>query len=193
MKDYDKDAEGIIKEMGVTFTATRIGCDCPPFCKDKDKPEEMGKLPRRTHIHGDHFVVMLGRDKPTSNGPCAISFNFWDSYKNAFDRWAFAHPSEALRWMHKYELPWKQKSKTTVNVSAMRSTFKKARLTPSAYEVIACLQKCDPGAFDDFCNEIGMSSDSIKDLNTYLAVQKEFANMNAFFTKDELEKLQEIS
>lgn len=64
--------------------------------------------------------------------------------------------------------------------------------TPTAYDLLACLTKYDPGSFEDFCGEFGYDNDSRKAERTYLAVQSEWHKVNRFFTKEQLEELQDI-
>jgi len=75
---------------------------------------------------------------------------------------------------------------------------------PSAYDVLSCVTKSDPGTFDEFCSEYGLSNvstpetyDELKNYRTkdkaiYKAVAKEWSSISDFFTAEELEELQEI-
>lgn len=63
---------------------------------------------------------------------------------------------------------------------------------PTAYDVLACLTKYDPGTFEDFCNEFGYDTDSKKAEKTYNAVLNEWQNIQALFSDSEIEELQEI-
>jgi len=63
---------------------------------------------------------------------------------------------------------------------------------PRAYDVLACIGKNDPGLFEEFCREFGYETDSRRAEKTYKAVVKEWKNVSAFFTAEELEALQEI-
>lgn len=63
---------------------------------------------------------------------------------------------------------------------------------PSAYDVLACIQKYDVGSFPNFCGDFGYDEDSRKAYKTYLAVCKEWHNVRSFFTDAEIEQLQEI-
>lgn len=62
---------------------------------------------------------------------------------------------------------------------------------PTMYDILTTLTKYDPETFEDFCSEYGYNTDSIKALNTYKAVQREFNGVNRLFN-DILEELQEI-
>jgi len=64
---------------------------------------------------------------------------------------------------------------------------------PTRYDVMACLTKYDPGTFADFCAEYGYEEDSLKALKTYMAVQKEWSDLQRLFNTEELEHLAEIN
>jgi hypothetical protein len=71
--------------------------------------------------------------------------------------------------------------------------------TPTAYDLLACIQKYNPGSFEDFCSEFGYEAynknytgRNAESNRIYKAVCKEWDKVNSFFTSDELEKLQEI-
>jgi hypothetical protein len=66
------------------------------------------------------------------------------------------------------------------------------RIVPTAYDILACVQKYDIGTFSDFCDEFGYHTDSRKAEKLYLAVQEEFDSIERLFG-DVLEELQEIS
>jgi hypothetical protein len=69
---------------------------------------------------------------------------------------------------------------------------KNGKSKPSAYDVLTCLTKNDPGTFEDFCGDFGYDEDSRKSEKIYRAVQTEWRNVSRFFTSTELEQLQEI-
>lgn len=64
---------------------------------------------------------------------------------------------------------------------------------PTLYDLLACIIKCDPGTFADFCGDYGGNEDSINSLRTYKAVRREWAKVSRFFTVGELAELQEIN
>jgi ribosomal protein L36 len=65
------------------------------------------------------------------------------------------------------------------------------RKEPSAYSLLACLTKYDPGSFKDFCSDFGYSTDSISAHKTFLAVDEEWHAVNRMFG-DIIDELQEI-
>lgn len=64
---------------------------------------------------------------------------------------------------------------------------------PTAYSMLTAITKNNPGSFDDFCSEYGYSNDSISAKETWQAVREEWQDVRGFFSKDELEELQEIN
>lgn len=70
--------------------------------------------------------------------------------------------------------------------------IQKTRKAPTAYDVLACLTKYDPGSFDDFCDDFGYSNDSRTAERTYLAVTDEWSKVQKMFG-DVLQQLQQIS
>lgn len=63
---------------------------------------------------------------------------------------------------------------------------------PTAYSILSCLTKYDPGTFEDFCSEFGYDTDSKKAEKTYNGVKEEYQNVAMLFTDEEIELLQEI-
>lgn len=64
---------------------------------------------------------------------------------------------------------------------------------PSAYSILACLIKNDPGDFENFCGEYGYDSDSRKAYTTYENVNEEWEGIKGLFTDEEIEQLSEIN
>lgn len=63
---------------------------------------------------------------------------------------------------------------------------------PTHYDVLACLQKSNPGSFEDFCGDFGYNTDSRKAERTYNAVCSEWNSVDKLW-HDVLDKLQEIN
>jgi hypothetical protein len=64
-------------------------------------------------------------------------------------------------------------------------------IKPSAYDVLACIVKQDPGSFHDFCSEYGYNEDSKKAEKIYQAVVEEYKNVMDMFG-DVIDELREI-
>lgn len=73
--------------------------------------------------------------------------------------------------------------------AVLNKDFKK----PTAYDVLACLTKYDPGTFENFCAEYGYDVDSRKAEKTYKSVKEEWMNVERIFTESEMELLREIN
>jgi len=65
--------------------------------------------------------------------------------------------------------------------------------TPVAYDVLAAIQKYDPGDLHEFCQSFGYSEDSIEASRIHKAVVKEWQKVSTFFSVDELKEAQEIN
>lgn len=63
---------------------------------------------------------------------------------------------------------------------------------PTAYDVLAAIQKRDPGDFEEFASDFGYDTDSRAAHRTWKAATKEWEKVSGFFDEDELEDLQEI-
>jgi hypothetical protein len=64
---------------------------------------------------------------------------------------------------------------------------------PTAYDLLTCITKNDPGTYADFCSDFGYDQDSRQSERTYRAVKKEWKQVEAFFTESELEQIREIN
>jgi len=64
--------------------------------------------------------------------------------------------------------------------------------TPTIYDILACITKSDPGSFKDFCGNYGYDEDSRKASDVYIAVQKEWEQVDNLF-HDVLAELEEIN
>jgi len=68
---------------------------------------------------------------------------------------------------------------------------------PTAYDVLACIQKNHPGTFEEFCSDYGYNSRPLAEypevLQTYRAVLKEWNGVSRFFTESEIQLIAEVS
>lgn len=63
---------------------------------------------------------------------------------------------------------------------------------PTAYDVLACLTKYDPGTLEEFCSEFGYDADSKRAEKLYNAVVNEWHNVAMLWNDAEIEDLTEI-
>lgn len=103
----------------------------------------------------------------------SMIFNFWDSIRNTKIR---TMPFDAYNVRVNKELAAKKKT-----------------AVPSVYDVLACLQKYDPGTFEDFCSDYAYDEDSRTAERIYFAAQKEYTQLARLFTPDEMDELAEIN
>lgn len=72
----------------------------------------------------------------------------------------------------------------------------RARIYPTVYDILACLQKYDVGSIDDFMSEFGYEVNEWADVkriqNIYNAVVKEYNDVCRCFTEEQIEAMQEI-
>lgn len=103
----------------------------------------------------------------------SMAFNFWDSIRNTKIR---TRPFDLYNVQANKELAAKKKA-----------------AVPSVYDVLACLQKYDPGTFEDFCSNYGYDEDSRTAERIYFAVQKEYTQLARLFTPEQMEELAKIN
>lgn len=204
--EYEKQARELLEKFGVEFSAVLIGSDCPAFCDDALAGRDMDKVnvyPRKTHIHGKHYRCTFKRkDK-------AMSIDFWNSYSDAeetaynfgIERTSCGHGPDCLCETRASEdgiliefrgnVYWdRYRGNKPASYSVIRPM--RVRKTPSAYDVLSCLTKNEPGTFEDFCSDYGYDTDSIRTHGVYDAVCVEYRKVTGFFSPEEIEALQEI-
>jgi hypothetical protein len=186
--DYVKQAAELLETMGITFTAQLLGDDCPMFCDDARKGNEMGQVnvfPRKSHIHGKHYLCTFrrlhteGRTARTQS----MTIDFWNSYADQEQNYFVGQ--KTLRFQID-SLPW--------NMAALVRKYQgkqKTQVTP--YDVLACLTKRHPGTLEEMCSDYGYDSDSRTAFQVYESVLLEWGKVSAFFTAEEIEQLQEIN
>jgi hypothetical protein len=64
---------------------------------------------------------------------------------------------------------------------------------PTAYDVLASVEKYDIGTFEDFCNEFGYDTDSRNAEKTYKAVKEQYTQFCTLFNDSEMELMAEIN
>ena len=160
--EYETKATEFLSKHGITFEVTPVDTSCPKWCED-------GK-----HIHGYHYRATFGRDK---RKPMIV--DFWNSYRDS------TRPLTQMD-LNTGEYSLADKDKGLRIKRTLEST------QPSAYDILTCITKCDPGSFEEFCGDYGYDTDSRKALETYIAVQKEWSDVQRMFG-DCLDELQEIA
>lgn len=78
------------------------------------------------------------------------------------------------------------------SLAESRTTKRRLTVPPHAYDLLAGIQKDDPGSFHDFCASFGYDEDSRKAEATHRAVMEEWHGVDRLF-HDVLDRLQEIA
>ena len=117
-----------------------------------------------------------------------MNFTFWDSIYNT--KIANMSYLEYAKEHFKCEYQYLTGSDKRVVTSELKQKKLDVEVTP--YDVLSCLQKCDVGTFEDFCSEFGYD-DSITTHNMYIAVIKEYKQLERIFTPEQMEWLREIN
>lgn len=68
----------------------------------------------------------------------------------------------------------------------------KVLITPTAYDVLACLTPLYEDNLEDFCDAFGYDADSITALRTFEAVKNQDYHLMKLFTSEEMERLANI-
>ncbi len=189
MNDYNKQANDFLKKTNTEFSAKFVKHDFY-FSDDKEKR--------------DIYEITLKR------GNRQAVFNFGQSLNNSGLRLfnkngertkhkSFEIPAEILKKITEAKTKEEQQkarislihwfNNTYFNLSGL--TFK-VSTPPTAYDVLACLQKNEVGRFENFCSDFGYDTDSIKAHKIYVDVVKEYDNLKMLYTDEELNALSEI-
>lgn len=117
------------------------------------------------------------------------------------DFWDSAHNTEICQMsVHDY---YQSKSKFNqysyeygIRLARKELTALKALARPSDYDILACLEKNEPGTMHDFFNEFGFEVKNVDDMfrfmNTYNACVKQYRDLCRIFTTEQIEQLREI-
>ena len=169
MNEYTKQATDFLKKANATMNIEFVGL---AFNKDWKERE-------RRNL----YKITLS----TPRG--SLVFDFWDSIHNteitqlSLEAYTEKHYKRRLD-----SLSYPEKVKAQKELKE-----KKAAAIPTAYDVLACMTKYDPGTFENFCSEFGYDEDSRTAERIYFATQKEYAQLAKIFTPEQLEETQEIN
>lgn len=118
----------------------------------------------------------------------SMSFIFWDSiYNTKITNYTVAEFFEKTR-----KFLYADATASEQRKAARELEQKKAEAMPTTYDILATLTKYDPGTFDEFCSEYGFDEDSRRAERIYIAVVKEFKQLERIFTPEQLEAMREI-
>lgn len=189
IEQYRTPIDDLLESSGIKFYAKLIGDDCPIFCEDKGKhTEDIGQFPRKTHIHGQHWRATFTR---LQKEPFVV--DYWNSYHDTEYNWLLKNRDTIGEPMPK-----------RVHDMLTRHGFKPDRtgwldrkghktIQVSAYDVLCCVQKSDPGTFEEFCGYFSYDPDSRKAEQCWRACVEEWHKYRRFFTTEEQDKLADLA
>lgn len=167
MNEYTKQANDFLEEAKATCKIEFAGCAKNTEWNEKE----------------DRIFYNVTIETPRGK----MEFVFWDSIHNTrIQKISF------VEFARKY--PKMMYENNYVHRAKLEKMLKEAKTeaTPTAYDVLVCLTKYDPGTLEDFCSEYGYDTDSIKANKSYIAVIREYKQLERIFTPEQMEKLQEI-
>mgnify|MGYP001578815814 CR=1 FL=1 len=179
VKDYDKEAKDLLDKMGVEMKAVFVAYD-KYFPSDKE-PRDIYDC---TFIRKPNILcVRFGQSVHNSQNP---------RYAKLFAE--YTHSASELGYV-------REGYKASTKLIADRANVARRcglhappePKKPTEYDLICCIQKTDPGTFNEFCSEYDYNNDSIKDFQLYQRVCDEWERVRKFFTSEELKLLQEVN
>lgn len=166
--EYTKQALDFLEKTNATCEIEFEGCTRNLDWKDKEKR--------------NFYNVILTTPRGSMN------LTFWDSIYNTEISKMTIEKYAKKRFGCKY--PYLLHSD---KVKARRELKEKQAVAfPTAYDILACVTKYDPGTFEDFCSEFGYDEDSKMADKIYTAAMREYKQLERIFTHEQIEELQEI-
>ena len=175
--EYDVQAETWATKYGVRMSVVFLG----HYVSEGDKWEE-DKDPTKKANTRDHYEVTL--ERTIGERKMRESITFGQSLMES----SYRDNSRGPYWSEKV-----RRHNTTLR--SYRSNGVQRGHEPSLYNVLACLQKHEPGTFRQFCRDFGHNTDSLHAREVYEAVQEEFEKVCrlCFDSNDMLTEWQAIS
>ena len=65
-------------------------------------------------------------------------------------------------------------------------------VAPTAYDILACLEKYDYESFEDFCSQLGYDTDSRNVERIYNACKDQYLHLISLYNEEEMEMLKDI-
>ena len=181
--EYDIQASDFLKKTGATITSVYTGHR--PYWDDEKE------------FRATYMVTITREGRP------AMAFPFGQSM---IESWSYTKRGEWAGFGKGKEVSFQDKgnndrrvmhakqsgNEVIFDARGYRYTLSKQEKAPSAYTIITCLTKHDPGTFQDFCDNFGYDTDSRKAETTYHAVMKGYSDLSKIFSMEELEEMAEI-
>jgi len=180
--EYDKQAEEFLKKTGTEFKVTFLRNGL--YFGDDKEERDIYKI---TLKRGEReFKFTFGQSLNDSG------LRLYSQNGKRTGHKGFSIPKEIREIIDKRKQAQKLKywfEKKYFSLSGLIYDFGKE---PSAYDVLAGLQKYEVASFQDFCDDFGYNDDSIKAKTIYEAVCKEYDSLKMLYNEAELNLLREI-
>lgn len=184
--DYQKQALDFLAETNTTLEIKEATPQRMPTHWGGDKKDI------EKHIH---YTVTLKNKNHSYTFDYWGSVNDWekvDAFRNterlSFYRTPANYKKEDILKENSLFTDWRKMSK-----KEDREKYIKDNLSPSAYDVLACLSPVYEDTFEDWCASYGYSPDSRTAEKVYNLCIDQDRNIRKLFTHSELEKLIEIN
>ena len=171
MTAYEQKAKDFLKACNAKMTITFMGKEINHLWNE-DKPRNKY-----------HFVITTPKGK--------VEGDFWDSFHNT--------ELTSMEYRALIEAAMRKSRDAVIpeDFPELKQFFAmKKDAKPTAYSILACLEKYDVGSMDEFMHEFGYEIKSANDMtnfiNTYNAVVKEYNGLCRIFTPEQMEMLREI-
>jgi aspartokinase len=166
--EYTKQAEDFLKKTETKIEFEYLGCSENEMWKD--------------NIFRDVYKITL------SNARGKYSFKLWDSqHDTEINHLTFQAYVKNTKHMDVESLRLSEKTQMMKKLKQIKEEAK-----PTAYDILACVEKYDVGTLDEFCSEFGYDTDSITANRIFIACNDEYKNISRLFSEDEMELLREI-
>jgi len=176
MSEYTEAAEKFLTDTGTTFTL-EFQYAGPYFDGDKTKRDVY------------RFTLKNARGEYSST--------FGDSIRNT-ERRAFANAigAGAAYWSKEAARMGFRKEAGRETISR-KSLMEARNYRPSAYGILACLEKYEPDTFDNWAADMGYDERPLSEYPTVLkiwtACVEQYRGVSLMFSADEMEQLREIN
>ena len=174
--EYDLQAQRFIEKTGLKIR--KVYCGHGPYFDGEKESRARWEI---TIERADHRPITFMFGASIVDSWAVSEGHSWRREEPTYSKaWNFLVVKDAIRCGVEYN-------------SGYGLSVKFRKDPPTDYTILSCVEKHDPGTFDDFCAEYGYDNDSIKTRETYFAVQKQWSGIRGLFNNDELAELQEIN
>lgn len=175
---YDIQAENFLQKTNTTLEIKFLKND---FYFDDDKEKR------------DIYQCTLKRGNRSYSFKFGQSINnsgYW--YKYGVNKKYFELSENKKEYFTKYPGQLRSYVKTHFQFDLLPKDEIHVPVAPTAYNVLACIEKYIPEDFQDFCDNYGYDNDSISAKKIFKKVQKQALRINSLYNDEEMQELMEI-